>query len=371
MSTEGVLRDWRYGQLQAERLCSGLLHVEGYEAVDPQSPLGGPDGLKDVLALRDGLRWVAACYFPPTHQTFADIKAKFTQDLSGVLRNKANAFAFFVNQPLTPGQREELLATAHPLAAEIYHLERIRSVLDSPKGYGLRLEYLRITMSEEEQIAFWSALKYDVTRRLLNNERRLETIDAKLDLVLQRTRLLVGHLPEVASSLRAGGHEEKAVDAETPTANLTLASLCWVHRIITEGTTLPDAVRGRLRSVGVQISAEEAAVYQPPPAGEVPALTRRFLEWWRIKHRSLAGADRAAIVEALVEFHHRFLTIHPFVDANGRVARLLLDQAANELLGRGVGREIVAEPAKYFSVLRAGDSGDLAPLRRLIEACLS
>jgi fido (protein-threonine AMPylation protein) len=121
----------------------------------------------------------------------------------------------------------------------------------------------------------------------------------------------------------------------------------------------------------VQISAEEAAVYQPPPAGEVPALTRRFLEWWRIKHRSLAGADRAAIVEALVEFHHRFLTIHPFVDANGRVARLLLDQAANELLGRGVGREIVAEPAKYFSVLRAGDSGDLAPLRRLIEACLS
>lgn len=370
-STETVLRDWRYGQPQAERLCSGLLHVEGYEAVDPQCPLGGPDGLKDVLASRDGLRWVAGCYFPPTHPSFGKIKTKFTDDLAGVQRNAATAFVFFVNQPLTPGQRGELLAVTDSVAAEIYHVERIRSVLDSPKGYGLRLEYLRIAMSEEEQIAFWSALNYDVTRRLLNNERRLDTIAAKLDLVLQRTTVLVDRLPEVASSLLATSREETAVDAETPTATLTLASLCWVHRIITESTGLPDAVRGRLRSVGVRISGESAAVYNPPPPGEVPDLAKNFLEWWRTKHKSLAGASRRAIIDVLADFHHRFLTIHPFVDANGRVARLLLDQAATELLGRGIGREIVAEPGKYFAALRAADSGDVGPLRRLIEACLS
>ena len=37
------------GPTQAERLVASVLHGEGYEAIDPQSPLGGPDGLKDVL----------------------------------------------------------------------------------------------------------------------------------------------------------------------------------------------------------------------------------------------------------------------------------------------------------------------------------
>lgn len=54
---------------------------------------------------------------------------------------------------------------------EIYHLERIRSLLDSPKGCGIRLEYLRIPMTEPEQWAFWSAMNYDVVRKLAENER--------------------------------------------------------------------------------------------------------------------------------------------------------------------------------------------------------
>ncbi len=30
MQTETILRDWRYGQTQAERLCAELLHIESY-----------------------------------------------------------------------------------------------------------------------------------------------------------------------------------------------------------------------------------------------------------------------------------------------------------------------------------------------------
>ena len=48
-STEGVLHDWRYGQTQAEQLCAALMHLEGFESVDPQHPLGGPDEAKDIL----------------------------------------------------------------------------------------------------------------------------------------------------------------------------------------------------------------------------------------------------------------------------------------------------------------------------------
>ena len=157
-STEGTLRDWRNGSTQAERLCAALLHLESFEDVDPQHPLGGPDGLKDVRCNRNGKVWIAAAYFPPTPATFKDIQTKFEHDFAGVAANSADGFAFFVNQPLTIGEREILQAKAGTAPLEIYHLERMRSLLDSPKGCGIRLEYLRIPMTEAEQWAFWSAM---------------------------------------------------------------------------------------------------------------------------------------------------------------------------------------------------------------------
>jgi len=53
--------------------------------------------------------------------------------VAGVARHEADAFAFFVNQPLTLGERtalEKLTACR----VELYHLERLRNNLDSPKG---------------------------------------------------------------------------------------------------------------------------------------------------------------------------------------------------------------------------------------------
>jgi hypothetical protein len=59
-AAEAMIRDWRFGNVQAERMCAALLHLEGYEDIDPQHPLGGPDGLKDVLCKKAGRTWVAA-----------------------------------------------------------------------------------------------------------------------------------------------------------------------------------------------------------------------------------------------------------------------------------------------------------------------
>jgi hypothetical protein len=62
-----------------------------------------------------------------------------------------------VNQPVTPAERADLARCAAIELLEVYHLERIVSLLDSPRGYRLRLEYLRVAMNEEEQLAFWSS----------------------------------------------------------------------------------------------------------------------------------------------------------------------------------------------------------------------
>ncbi len=48
-STEPRLREWRTGQAGAERLGAAILHLDGFEDIDPQAPLGGPDDRKDIL----------------------------------------------------------------------------------------------------------------------------------------------------------------------------------------------------------------------------------------------------------------------------------------------------------------------------------
>lgn len=336
-STEGTLRDWRYGNTQAERLCAALLHLESFEDVDPQHPLGGPDGLKDIRCNRNGKVWIAASYIPSTPPSFKDIQTKFGHDFAGVATNGADGFAFSVNQPLTIGERELLQAAASAAPIEIYHLERTRSLLDSPKGCGIRLEYLRIPMSEPEQWAFSSAMNYDVVRKLAENEKRhdeqMKGVHGKLDLILSRTTAIEMNLHAQPSSLQNPVH-------------LDLLRCRLRHSVLRQcvGCTAsspkifgyPRRFEGRFRAVQVWIGApdstHETARYLPPPPQDVPGLVEEWLRGWHRRHRELRGKEKGEIVNGLAELHHRFLSIHPFMDANGRVARSVTDQAARELL---------------------------------------
>ncbi len=166
--TELKLKFWRGGQATSERLAAAVLHLEGFSSVDPQCPLGGPDGLKDVLCEKNDWRYTAAAFFPTTEQTFSAISAKFRHDLAGVRTNGVDGIVFITNQPLTPGGRETLVvaAAAEGHKAIIYHLERLRALLDSPIGYGVRLEFLQVPLSLEEQLSFFSNRDASVTDAL-------------------------------------------------------------------------------------------------------------------------------------------------------------------------------------------------------------
>ena len=72
---------------------------------------------------------------------------------------------------------------------------------------------------------------------------------------------------------------------------------------------------GRYRSVSVRISG--STVVLPNPR-KVPDLMAEFVEWLEKEH-SLHPVELAA------EAHYRLVTIHPFVDGNGRTARLLMN----------------------------------------------
>lgn len=145
---------WDRGQAAAERLAGHVLRIDGFSAIDPSHPLGGPDGLKDIVCTRDGRKWIGAAYFPRGQQTFTEISKKLATDLEGIAANAVDCLAFVTNQELTLSQRDELGDKATPNNVEIFHLERVASILDSPQCYGIRLEFLDIEMSKEEQLAF-------------------------------------------------------------------------------------------------------------------------------------------------------------------------------------------------------------------------
>ena len=72
--------------------------------------------------------------------------------------------------------------------------------------------------------------------------------------------------------------------------------------------------------------------------------------------------------EIAVRFHHRLVRIHPFLNGNGRHARLMADLLVMRL-GRerfSWGRESLRDPgaarARYIEALRAADNHDIALL---------
>ena len=170
------LREWDKGQADSERLSAGLIALEGFHAIDPSHPIGGPDGGKDILCARDGAMHIVGVYFPRGQQSFSKIKTKFTEDLENALSNKAEAFVFVTNQELKLKERAELEDLAAPTPSIIFHLERVATILNNVAGYALRLEFLQIPMTVEEQLAFIN----DRDERYIELFERLQKADKRV-----------------------------------------------------------------------------------------------------------------------------------------------------------------------------------------------
>jgi len=125
----------------------------------------------------DGKRWIGAVYFPRGQQSFPDIKKKFAHDLDGVKANNAEGLAFVTNQELRLGERKILTELMPEVDVQIYHLERIASLLNTPSFYGIRMEFLDIEMSKEEQLSFFA----DQDQRLVRIEGTLAQMAIGID----------------------------------------------------------------------------------------------------------------------------------------------------------------------------------------------
>ncbi len=144
---------WDKGQTESERFAADLLGLDGFHSIVPSHPLGGPDGMKDIVLKKEGLRWIAAAYFPNREVRFAEVQKKFAADFAGVSTNGADGFVFVTNQPLSLTERAKLEDHAGNTTIEIYDLERLRVMLDSLRGVPFRQRYLGIPISGEDLVA--------------------------------------------------------------------------------------------------------------------------------------------------------------------------------------------------------------------------
>jgi hypothetical protein len=180
------LRDWDRGQAPAERLAALILQLEGFSSIDPSHPMGGRDGLKDVLCKRDEKKWIGAAYFPRGQQNFKTIEKKFKDDFEGVSSNQVDGIAFVTNQELTLGERDELTRLPDSTTEiDIFHLERISTILNRPICYGIRLDFLDIEMTKEEQMSFIIAAQERTNNLELDREVMLGLINTSETLTKQ------------------------------------------------------------------------------------------------------------------------------------------------------------------------------------------
>ena len=130
-----------------------------------------------------------------------------------------------------------------------------------------------------------------------------------------------------------------------------------VHKIIFSGA-LENA--GNYRNSQVYI---EGSDYLPPPAFEVPTLMKDLLQWLKKNPDELRPIEIAAV------FHYKFVSIHPFDDGNGRVARLVMNLL---LIKHGYPFSLIRnyDRRRHYDTLRKADRGDLKPFVNFIARCV-
>ncbi len=141
------------------------------------------------------------------------------------------------------------------------------------------------------------------------------TLDLKeTRLVLEEGLTVGGHTlrehTETTNHASAFDYLEQLVRGVWP---LDANSILDLHRLVMAGLIpLP----GALREVAVYISGVS---WTPPHPSEVPGLLDRWIKWVAGESQDYHPIEWAGIA------HAQFEAIHPFVDGNGRVGRLLMN----------------------------------------------
>ncbi len=142
-----------------------------------------------------------------------------------------------------------------------------------------------------------------------------------------------------------------------PTIGLSVQLVKEAHlhlmRGVRGGHAHPGGIRDIQNWIGLPGSTPHTAVYVPPPPSHVPALVRGLAAF--LQDRSLPPLVQIALA------HYQFEAIHPFLDGNGRVGRLLVTLFLVE-------RAVLPTPLLYLSAFFEATRSDYYARLRGVSA---
>jgi Fic family protein len=228
--------------------------------------------------------------------------------------------------------------------SELAHLTEKKAQLDAPRPLPPSVvaklkEYFAVAWTYHSNAIEGSSVTLQETRAIL------------LDGVTVGGKPLREHL-EVINHSHAIDFVEVLAQKDEP---LTEHTIRQIHALVLR--TINDAEAGRYRQSNVRIAGSE---FVPPDVSAVPGLMRDLGAW-------LASADAARLhpVEFAALAHFKLVDIHPFVDGNGRTARLLMNLI---LMRAGYPPAVVRAEHRvaYYDALDKAHAGDAREFVELI-----
>ena len=155
--------------------------------------------------------------------------------------------------------------------------------------------------------------------------------------------------------------EELAANSANP---ITEHDIRQIHSLVLHGI---DDRAGSYRTVPVTISGSE---FDPPGPESVSGNMRDFGTWLgNISTPNEGSFGKMPGLLAAAAAHTWFVTIHPFIDGNGRVARLLMNLI---LMRYGYPIAIITKEdrLRYYDALELSQASDLTPFVVLLAECM-
>lgn len=128
--------------------------------------------------------------------------------------------------------------------------------------------------------------------------------------------------------------------------DISIENIKKLHKIILTG--IDDLEAGVFRRQNVRIIGARII---PPQSIKVPRLIEEFENWYYENKKVLIPFQMAC------EIHYRFVCIHPFIDGNGRVSRLLMNLY---LMNEGFPPAVIlkVDRKRYYRVLNEANIGN-------------
>lgn len=135
--------------------------------------------------------------------------------------------------------------------------------------------------------------------------------------------------------------------------------ICEIHKILTHNILNKEHI-GKFRKVQVYIRGAE---FIPPKPKEVEEQFKNLMKWYKTNRKKYHPVVVASYL------HAAFEGIHPFIDRNGRVGRLILDFTLHKNKYPPINIKY-KEREKYYKALERAHKGNLKPFVNLLIKCL-